>query len=57
MEHYWVVRSLKISSDRIAELVLFLGALGYAWGGGFGGHGGWGYGMGPAGYSGGYGYV
>ncbi len=52
-----MVRYLKISSDRIAELVLCLGALGYAWGGGFGGHGGWGYGMGPAGYSGGYGYV
>ncbi len=49
-----MVRSLKISSDRIAELVLFLGALGYAWGGGFGGHGGgWGYGMGPSGYGGG----
>ncbi len=37
------------------RLILFLlGALGYAWGDAFGGHGGWGYGMGPAGY-GGYG--
>ncbi len=48
-----MVRLFKISIDKIAKFVLFLGALGYAWGGGFGGHGGWGYGMG--GYGGGYG--
>jgi len=33
--------------------LFLLGALGYAWGEGFG-HGGWGYGMGPGGF-GGYG--
>jgi len=35
--------------------LFLLGALGYAWGGGFGEHDGWGYGMGPSGYYGGYG--
>ena len=41
---------------RVFYLNLFRsGALGYAWGGGFGGHSGWGYGMGHSGYNGGYG--
>jgi hypothetical protein len=48
-----VVSSLKISSNRMCKIPSPLGALGYAWGGGFGGHGGWGYGMGPSGYGGG----
>ena len=48
-----VERPLNSFLVELISLVMFLGALGYAWGGGFGGHGGWGYGMGPSGYYGG----
>jgi hypothetical protein len=51
-----VVSSITIVSNRRTGIDLLLGALGYAWGGGFGGHGGgggWGYGMGGMGGPGG----